>query len=92
MIRSFRDRKSEALFGGARVKEYRPFRRQAERRLQMLDDATSLAALAGIPGNRLEALRGERQGRYSIRINAQWRLCFRWGDKGPDDVEITDYH
>ena len=58
----------------------------------MLDDAVRLVDLAGVPGNRLEALRGDRKGQYSIRIHRQWRICFRWEEDGPYDVEITDYH
>ncbi len=58
----------------------------------MLDDAVVLRDLGQLPGNRLEALRGDRKGQYSIRINDQWRICFRWQDQGPGDVEITDYH
>ena len=62
------------------------------RRLTVLDSADTLEDLAGLPSNRLEALRGERAGQYSIRINAQWRICFRWAQDGPHDVEIVDYH
>jgi len=58
----------------------------------MLDDATALRDLAGVPGNRVEALSGNRRDQFSIRINAQWRVCFRWGSDGPYDVEIVDYH
>lgn len=92
MIRSFRDKKTEALYAGKRVKEFASFRGQAERRLQMLDDATALTDLASVPGNRLEALKGNRIGQYSVRINDQWRVCFRWTNQGPTDVEIVDYH
>jgi len=62
------------------------------RRLTLLDNAESLQDLAALPGNRLETLRGNRTGQYSIRINEQWRICFRWSDEGPHDVEIVDYH
>lgn len=62
------------------------------RRLTILDSAETLGDLAALPSNRLEALRGDRTGRYSIRINAQWRICFRWIDDGPYEVEIVDYH
>ena len=65
---------------------------QAERRLTLLDNAEELRDLAGLPSNRLEALRGDRTGQHSIRINRQWRICFRWTDEGPQDVEIVDYH
>ena len=58
----------------------------------MLDNASSLRDLAGLPSNRLELLSGDRAGRHSIRINRQWRICFRWGEDGPYDVEIVDYH
>lgn len=64
----------------------------AFRKLTQLDRAASLDDLRMPPGNRLEALRGDRSGQYSIRVNRQWRLCFRWGDEGPEAVEIADYH
>jgi len=92
MIRSFRDRNTEALYLGERVKRFQAFSDQAQRKLQMLDTARTLADLASIPGNRLEALRGGRKGQYSIRINRQWRVCFEWHGDGPHNVEITDYH
>ena len=69
-----------------------PFRPQAERKLAILEAAESLAVLGGLPGNRLEALRGDRKGQYSMRINDQWRLCFRFQDGDAYDVEIIDYH
>lgn len=71
---------------------YQGFVEQAERRLTLLDNAEELRDLAGLPSNRLEALRGDRTGQHSIRINRQWRICFRWTDEGPSDVEIVDYH
>ena len=76
------------------MKEFSGFARQAELRLERLDAATSLKDLAALPGNRLEALKGDRQGQYSIRINDQWRSCFEWphGTSGPINVEIADYH
>ncbi len=92
MIRSFRDRKTERFFGGRAVREFQGFADQATRRLTILDNAEDLRDLAGLPSNRLESLTGDRAGTYSIRINRQWRLCFRWGDDGPYDVEIVDYH
>ena len=92
MIRSFRDRDTLAFYEGKRVRRFDGFRDQATRRLQMLDDATALHDLAGVPGNRFEALSGTRDGQFSIRVNAQWRVCFRWGSDGPYDVEIVDYH
>ncbi|HEV2547328.1 MAG TPA: type II toxin-antitoxin system RelE/ParE family toxin [Stellaceae bacterium] len=91
-IWSFRDQDTRAFYEGKRVKRFQSFRAQAERRLQMLDSATALADLAAIPGNRLERLRGDRQGQYSIRINDQWRICFKWENEWPSDVEIVDYH
>ena len=92
MIRSFADRDTRRFFEGRRVAAFQGFAIQAARRLTLLDSATSLNDLATLPGNRLEALRGGRVGQYSIRINAQWRICFRWTDDGPCDVEIVDYH
>ena len=92
MIRSFADRNTRRFFEGRRVTAFQGFAYQAERRLTLLDSAVSLGDLAALPGNRLEVLRGNRAGQHSIRINAQWRICFRWTDEGPCDVEIVDYH
>ncbi len=92
MIRSFRDKKTEALYRGERVKKFQSFARQAERRLQILDSATSIGDLAQLPSNRFEALRGDRKGQFSIRINLQWWVCFTWHEDGPHGVEIVDYH
>ena len=92
MIRSFRDRKTRRFFEGQRVPAFHGFADQAVRRLALLDSAETLADLAALPSNRLEVLRGDRVGQYSIRINVQWRICFRWTDDGPCDVEIVDYH
>jgi toxin HigB-1 len=92
VIRSFRNRETEAFFGGKRIKKFDGFKDQATRRLQMLDDAVELRDLARIPGNRFEALAGDRRGEFSVRINMQWRICFRWDSEGPYDVEIVDYH
>jgi proteic killer suppression protein len=92
MIRSFKDRRTENFFAGENVRRFSGFKKTAERKMVMLDSSTSLRDLAGIPGNRLEKLSGERAGQYSIRINDQWRICFVWKDDGPHDVEITDYH
>ena len=92
MIRSFRDRITERFFGGQPVRGFQGFADQATRRLTVLDNAASLQDLTGLPSNRLESLSGVRAGEYSIRINRQWRICFRWGDDGPYDVEIVDYH
>lgn len=93
MIVSYKDKQSRDFAAGKRVKAFESFRRQAENRPEQLDAATSLRDLA-LPGNRLEALRGDRQGQYSIRINRQWRICFQWphASPGPTDVEIVDYH
>ncbi len=92
MIRSFKDRDTRRFFEGQRVAAYQGFSGQAVRRLVLLDSAETLGDLAALPSNRLEALRGDRAGQHSIRINAQWRICFRWADEGPCDVEIVDYH
>ena len=94
MIVSYRDKRTERFASGRHVKEFSGFARQAETRLDRLDAATSLADLAALPGNRLEALRGDRAGLFSIRINDQWRICFAWpeGSHGPIEVEIVDYH
>jgi proteic killer suppression protein len=94
MIVSYRDRKTERFANGERVREFSGFARQAEIRLDRLDAATALKDLAALSGNRLEALKGDRQGQYSIRINDQWRICFKWpeGSPGPVNVEIADYH
>ncbi len=93
MIRSFADRETERLF--LRQPSRRPdsrIQRKALIKLWMLDAATTLNDLRSPPGNRLEALSGDRHGQHSIRINAQWRICFVWTDGGPEHVEIVDYH
>ena len=92
MIRSFRDRETRRFFEGQRVAAYQGFAGQAARRLVLLDSAETLGDLAALPSNRLEARRGDRVGQHSIRINVQWRVCFRWTDDGPHDVEIVDHH
>ena len=94
MIVSYRDRRTARFAAGARVREFAAFARQAEVRLDRLEAAQSLGDLAALPGNRLEALRGDRAGQHSIRINDQWRICFEWpaGSVGPVNVEIVDYH
>ena len=94
MIRSYRDRDTERLAAGERVRRWEPFRRQAEKRIRILESATSLSDLAVLNSNRLETLKGNRRGQYSIRINDQWRICFQWPkeDAGPSNVEIVDYH
>ena len=92
MIRSFKDRDTRRFFEGRRVSAFQGFADQATRRLTLLDSADALQDLAGLPSNQLEVLRGDRAGQHSIRINAQWRICFRWATDGPYDVEIVDYH
>jgi proteic killer suppression protein len=92
MIKSFKDKKAEKLYSGESVKEYQGFERQAIRRLQILDSANSLDDLKNLPSNRFKRLKGNRKGQYSISINKQWRICFKWYDESPQEVEITDYH
>ena len=92
MIRSFKDKDTRRFFQGARVIRFEAFSEQANRRMTILNNARSLGDLAGLPGNRLERLRGDREGEHSIRVNDQWRICFRWSDDGPCEVEIVDYH
>jgi toxin HigB-1 len=94
MIVGYSNRRTERFASGQHVKEFSGFARQAEARLDRLEAATSLADLAALPGNRLEELRGDRAGQFSIRINDQWRIYFTWpkGSPGPVDVEIVDYH
>jgi proteic killer suppression protein len=94
MIRSYRGRDTERLASGEKVRQWEPFRRQAEKRLRILDAATSIGDLAALNSNRLETLKGDRKGQYSIRINNQWRICFKWpkDEPGPSNVEIVDYH
>jgi proteic killer suppression protein len=91
---SYRDKATERFASGRHVKEFSGFARQAKMRLDRLDAATSLADLAALPGNRLEALKADRSGQFSIRINDQWRICFSWpaGSPGPVDVETVGYH
>lgn len=92
MIRSFRCRDTEQLTAGYRVRRFASFERVAQRKLAQLDAAATLDFLRVPPGNRLELLKGERQGAYSIRINNQWRLCFRFENGNAFDAEIVDYH
>ena len=93
MIRSFRDPRVRQILDGQVPKRFPPdLLRAAERRLNMLDLATTIADLTAPPSNRLERLSGDRAGQWSIRINRQWRICFRWEDDGAHDVEIVDYH
>ncbi len=91
-IRSFKCAETEALFEGKSPKRFRNIESVAQRKLQMLGDAVELRDLKSPPGNRLEALTRDRAGQHSIRINAQWRVCFVWTKTGPESVEIADYH
>ena len=92
MIKSFRCKDTSQLFSGKGVVRWVHFRTVAERKLQMLNRATRLEDLRVPPNNRLELLKGERAGQFSIRINDQWRLCFRFEGGNAWDVEIVDYH
>ena len=94
MILGYRDKKTEQFASGGMVRAFQGIAVQAERRLAILNAATSLNDLRMLGSNRLEALRGDRAGQYSIRINQQWRICFEWpdSDPGPSNVEIVDYH
>lgn len=93
MIRTFADKDAEGLFHGRFARKLPPdIQRAAQRKLRQLHAAEALSDLRAPPGNRLEALRGDRDGRHSIRVNDQWRICFVWSDGGADDVEIVDYH
>jgi toxin HigB-1 len=94
MIRSYRNRDTELLAAGEKIRRWDSIRTQAEKRLRVLDAATSIGDLAALNSNRLKALKGDRKGQYSIRINDQWRICFQWpkDEPGPTDVEIVDYH
>ncbi len=92
MILGYRDKRTEQFAKGEFVATFQGFERQAAKRLSILNAAPSLDALGALPSNRLEALRGDREGQYSIRINRQWRICFTWSDgSGPTEVEIVDY-
>ena len=94
MIQNYKDPKVESLYEGENLRAWTAIRRQAEKRLRILDAADRLETLMLLPSNRFEALRGNRKGQYSIRINERWRICFTWpsGAPGPGDVEIVDYH
>jgi len=91
-IKSFRCADTLLLYSGTRVARWVNIERPALRKLQQLSWSNLLEDLRAPPGNRLEALSGDRKGQYSIRINDQWRLCFKWGTEGASDVEIVDYH
>jgi proteic killer suppression protein len=94
LIVSFRDKRSADFAAGKRVKAFSGIERSARLKLDRVEAAHVLEDLAALPGNRFEALKGDRKGQYSIRINDQWRICFEWRDKslGPTNVEIVDYH
>lgn len=93
MIRSYKNARTETVAGGKAPKGFpADLLRSAIRKLTMIDNAVMLDDLRSPPGNRLEALKGDRQGRHSIRINDQWRICFVWKDGGAEEVEIVDYH
>ena len=94
MILNYRDKRTEAFARGEFVRDFQGFIAQANKRLEILEAATRLEDLRALPSNRLEALRGSRAGQFSIRINQQWRVCFRWpqGANGPSEVEIVVYH
>ena len=94
MILGYGDKRTEQFAEGGFVAAFQGFEQQAAKRLSILNAAPSLDALRGLPSNRLEALKGDRDGEYSIRINRQWRICFGWpgGQPGPTEVEIVDYH
>ncbi|MEL7223981.1 MAG: type II toxin-antitoxin system RelE/ParE family toxin [Cyanobacteria bacterium P01_D01_bin.36] len=92
MIQSFRCKHTQSLFEGGNPRQFRAFKDVAIRKLTQLDAARTLDFLRSPPGNRFEALKGDRKGQYSIRINSQFRICFRWAELGPTEVEIVDYH
>jgi toxin HigB-1 len=94
VIVSYRDKRTRDFAAGRRVRAFAGFERSARLRLDRMEAATSLGDLAALPGNRFEALAGDRKGQYSIRVNDQWRICFEWPDQalGPSKVEIVDYH
>lgn len=92
MIRTFRCEETERLYRRERCRRFQGVEHAARRKLVMLDSATKIQDLTSPPGNRLEALKGDRQGQYSIRINDQWRICFVWRDGNAFDVEVVDYH
>lgn len=93
MIESFADKRTAAVFQGLEVRGLpRELQPHARRKLKMIDAAPSIDTLRVPPGNRLELLKGDRKGQWSVRINEQWRICFRWKDGMASDVEIADYH
>ncbi len=92
MIQSFKCKYTLALYEGKAPRRFKALLAVAERKLAQLDAAQTLDFLKAPPGNHLEALKGDRKGQHSIRINDQWRICFRWTASGPEDIEIVDYH
>ncbi|MCX5508412.1 MULTISPECIES: type II toxin-antitoxin system RelE/ParE family toxin [Pseudomonas] len=92
MIISFRCQETQVLYTTGSSRRWAPIQSVAQRKLTMLNEAVALKDLRAPPGNRLEALQGNRQGQYSIRINDQYRICFTWDAQGPENVEIVDYH
>ena len=92
MIKSFKCEDTRTLFETGKSARFGSILKVATRKLTQLEAAATLEFLRSPPGNRLEALKGDRQGQYSIRVNDQWRICFRWTPAGPEDVEIVDYH
>ena len=92
MIVSFKDKRTESIAAGSRVPEFQPFETVARRKLRQLEIAGCLQDLRIPPGNRLETLKGVREGQHSIRINDQYRICFTWTNAGAEGVEIVDYH
>lgn len=94
MILGYRDKRTREFAAGERVKVFFAVERAARLKLDRLESATALRDLAVLPGNRFEALSGDRKGQYSVRINDQWRICFEWptGASGPSNVEVVDYH
>ena len=92
MIRSFRCKDTERLFQRESVRRFKAIEAVARRKLEMIEAAQTLQDLRVPPGNRLEALKGDRKGQHSIRVNAQWRICFVWREGAAENVEIVDYH
>lgn len=92
MIQPFKCKDTQALYEGKSPRRFKAFLPVAERKLSQLDAAQTLDFMKAPPGNHLEALKGDRKGQHSVRINVQWRICFVWTDTGPIDVEIVDYH
>ena len=94
VVATYRDKRTADFAAGKRVKAFAGIERPARLKLDRLEAAQSLKDLAALPGNRFEALKGDRRSQYSIRINDQWRICFEWPDRapGPEQVEIVDYH